>query len=124
MPQTRWMHRRKPTRQCDQYPHKGPPPKRCTGVWWTKCQISRPISPYAHSSTLEASMISFCTAQGLPQTHMRPEFFTQLAPATKHASSGPKEVANMPAPQGQCIVASSRGYPKWLVLVPLNTNFS
>lgn len=31
-----------------------------------------------------------------PQTHMRPEFLFQLAPATKQASSGPREVANMP----------------------------
>merc|ERR1712113_1234788 len=107
-----------------QYPHKGPPPKRCTGVWWTKCQINRPTTPKAHSSTLDASIISFWTAQGLPQTHIMPEFLTQLAPATKHASSGPREVANIPAPQGQCMVLTLSSLPKLVVLMFLYTRFS
>merc|ERR1712051_423243 len=100
------------TAECDQYPHNGPPPNKWTGVWWTKCQINRPMMPKAHSSTFEASMISFCTAHGLPHTHMMPEFFTQLAPATKQASSGPSEVANMPAPHGQCMMFGLSSLPK------------
>merc|ERR1719330_1157466 len=107
-----------------QYPHKGPPPKRWTGVWWTKCQMQRPTKPNAHSSTLEASMISFCTAQGLPHTHIKPEFLTQLAPATKHASSGPRDVANMPAPHGQCAVLTLSSLPRLVVLMFLYTSFS
>merc|ERR1712226_1697657 len=80
--------------------------------------------PLAHSSTLDASIISFCTAQSWPQTHMRPEFLFQLAPATKHASSGPKEVANMPAPHGQCMPSIFKGLPKFVVLMFLNNNLS
>merc|ERR1719420_2567407 len=57
-------------------------------------------------------MISFCTAHGLPHTHMMPEFLTQLAPATKQASSGPRDVANMPAPHGQCMSWRATGWPQ------------
>merc|ERR1719450_1272341 len=57
-------------------------------------------------------MISFCTAHGLPQTHMMPEFLTQLAPATKQPSSGPREVANIPAPHGQCMSLRTTGFPQ------------
>ena len=58
-----------------------------------------------HPRVLVASINSFCTAQTWPHTHISPEFLCQLAPATKQASSGPREVANIPAPQGQCILA-------------------
>merc|ERR1719222_359112 len=86
--------------------------------------MSRPTIPLAHSSVLEASMISFCTAQQDPQSHMSPEFFTQFAPATKQASSGPRDVANMPAPQGQCISATSSGPPKQSVVLPWKISLS
>merc|ERR1719210_155372 len=69
------------------------------------------MMPYAHSSVLLHSMIHFCHAQRRPHTTVYPEPFSQLAPKTKQASFGPKEVANMPAPHGQCIVCTSRGVP-------------
>merc|ERR1711976_761277 len=86
--------------------------------------MSLPMSPYEASSVIEASMISFWTAATLAQVTMKPEFFTQFAPATKQASSGPKDVANMPAPQGQCMLVIFKGLPKLVVLTFLYTNLS
>merc|ERR1719460_3579183 len=64
-------------------------------------------------------MISFCTADNWPfQKQSTPDPFSQLAPATKHASSGPSEVANIPAPHGQC--SSLRiliGFPKHVTVL-------
>merc|ERR1719263_787945 len=45
-------------------------------------------------------MISFWRAAGIHQFTRRPEHLTSLAARTKHASCGPKLVANMPAPHG------------------------
>merc|ERR550532_1251820 len=69
-------------------------------------------------------MISFCTAHGLPHTHIRPLFGCQLAPMTKHASFGPSDVANMPAPHGQCMVCRFKGVPKRSVFISVYISLS
>lgn len=57
-----------------QLTNQGPRPHKLIGVWWTKCQIKKPIHPSLHSSTLVVSMISFCSAAGIHQFTMYPEF--------------------------------------------------
>merc|ERR1712226_1301360 len=60
-------------------------------------------------------LLLYCAPE--PQTHINPEFLIQLAPATKQASSGPRDVANMPAPHGQCMFSIFSGVPKASVVL-------
>merc|ERR1712113_519540 len=88
------------TQKPQPYGLQGPRPKKFTGVWWTKCQIILPMGRSLHSSIFVDSIISFWSAAQIHQLTIQPEPFFSLAPATKHASWGPKLVANMPAPHG------------------------
>jgi len=77
-----------------------PRPQQCIGVWWTQYQIAQPTHPSLHSSILVVSMNSFWIAAGNHQLTMYPDPLFSLAAMTKHASWGPRLVANMPAPHG------------------------
>jgi len=48
----------------------GPAPKRCTGVWCTKCQMRMPMQPFLHSLIFVDSMSSFWSAAGIHQFTM------------------------------------------------------
>merc|ERR1712226_356968 len=91
--------------------HGAPAPQRWIGVWWTKCQMQRPTMPFLHSSILLVSMISFRKAAGIHQLTIYPEPLFQLAAKTKHASCGPKLVANMPAPHGHHVGCNFGWFP-------------
>merc|ERR1719367_929639 len=99
-----------------QHAQQGPRPHRLQGVWCTKCQIHLPMKISLHSLILVVSMSSFCSAAGIHQLTMCPEPLFSLAPRTKHASCGPRLVANMPAPHGHQVVISFGGLPDALAL--------
>merc|ERR1719393_763104 len=61
-------------------------------------------------------MISFWSAAGIHQFTMYPEPLSSVAATTKHASWGPRLVANMPPPQGHqvgfiCFAGRMRKFP-------------